>query len=151
MDSQASQTLRKAEDTRGTLHQASDEVDARSMMRLIVPQNVAPVILYPIEHPTSIPEYLEKYSDTAPSSAIDTCLSLQTFLEAKSDRAAQMSWDLRPFSDYMAENPGLKSLWEKIEQSSLDISMEAFRQTLYDDEEGCRQFSNREDGPIVGY
>ena len=34
MDSQAGQTLRKAEDTRETLHQASDEVDAPSMMRL---------------------------------------------------------------------------------------------------------------------
>ena len=109
MDSQAGPTLRIAGDARGTLHQALDEVDAPSMMRFIGPQDEAPVILYPIEHPIPIPEYLEKYSDTAPFSATETRLSLQTFLEARSDRAEQMSWDLRPFSDYMAENPGLKT------------------------------------------
>ncbi|KAL9630384.1 MAG: hypothetical protein Q9204_004747 [Flavoplaca sp. TL-2023a] len=63
----------------------------------------------------------------------------------------QMSWDLRPFSDYMAENPGLKSLWAKIEQSSLNTSMEQFRQTLHDDEEGCRQSSKREPGSITSH
>ncbi|KAI4272529.1 MAG: hypothetical protein LQ337_005244 [Flavoplaca oasis] len=137
MDPQAGHTLRKAENT-------SDKMDAPSMMRLVVPQNDAPAFLLPSGHPTPVPENFKNNSDIAPSSATETCLSLPNFLEARSDRAAKMSWELRPFSDYMAENPGLKSLWEKIEQFSLDINMEHFRPTLHYDEEWYRQSSKCE-------
>ncbi|KAL8891242.1 MAG: hypothetical protein Q9192_005763 [Flavoplaca navasiana] len=47
--------------------------------------------------------------------------------------------------------PGLKSLWEKIEQSSLDINMEHYQQTLHYDEEWRRRFSNRESGSTASH